>query len=398
MKKVAIVTTKQPGTNPRMKKSADALSHAGYDVYVLYAFNTFWADEADEITFQYSQWNRVRIGGHPVEQPLQYLLTRIRKKFGQKIGAWEWYLCPRRPAYIGELRRIKPDLVIGHNPGTLPILKEWKDSNSNKVIFDAEDFHRGESYWVQVQQEHIITDLENKYLQDLPAVTAASPLICDAYRRIYPCLKVITVNNAFPKNLLQLKPKKIAGPLRLVWFSQHLGLERGLKEFIAGMSHIPELPIQLTLIGIRTQNIEATMRSYIVSNNHSIRFLNPMPEKKLLNELAQHEIGLALELSFPLSKDICRANKLYTYPLAGCFMLVSKTSGQDQFLAEWPESGQSIDLSDVTSIVTSLKWAFKNRNELLKKRQATWKLAKRELNWEHESKSLLTLVEEVLKT
>ena len=31
-RKVAIVTTKQPGTNPRVRKSADALSAAGFDV------------------------------------------------------------------------------------------------------------------------------------------------------------------------------------------------------------------------------------------------------------------------------------------------------------------------------------------------------------------------------
>ena len=34
--RIAIVSTKQPGTNPRMRKNADALSAAGYTVYTAY--------------------------------------------------------------------------------------------------------------------------------------------------------------------------------------------------------------------------------------------------------------------------------------------------------------------------------------------------------------------------
>ena len=44
-KRIAIVTTKQPGTNPRMRKNADALSAAGHDVHVYYAYTADWADK-----------------------------------------------------------------------------------------------------------------------------------------------------------------------------------------------------------------------------------------------------------------------------------------------------------------------------------------------------------------
>ena len=46
-RRIAIVTTKQPGTNPRMRKNADALARGGFDVHVLYAHNARWADATD---------------------------------------------------------------------------------------------------------------------------------------------------------------------------------------------------------------------------------------------------------------------------------------------------------------------------------------------------------------
>ena len=35
-----------------MKKEADALSAAGHDIHVLYAFRTAWASEADRLIFE----------------------------------------------------------------------------------------------------------------------------------------------------------------------------------------------------------------------------------------------------------------------------------------------------------------------------------------------------------
>ena len=63
--RIAIVITKQPGTNPRMRKNADALSAAGYTVHVLYGFSARWADETDQTLFKNTTWRHQRLGGHP---------------------------------------------------------------------------------------------------------------------------------------------------------------------------------------------------------------------------------------------------------------------------------------------------------------------------------------------
>ena len=158
MNRVVIVTTKQPGTNPRVRKSATALSAAGMEVHVLYAYTASWADEADQHTFRDAQWRHRRIGGHPTQNRRLYFKSRLKSKIGELLHLREWELCPALNNYIQQLQSLEPDLVIGHNPGSLPILREWHRTTGGNIVFDAEDFHRGESYWVRVKQEATIVD------------------------------------------------------------------------------------------------------------------------------------------------------------------------------------------------------------------------------------------------
>ena len=99
----------------------------------------------------------------------------------------------------------KPDPVIGHNPGALgPLIRISKRLNI-PALFDAEDANRGEAARQTVSTTSI-TQLEDRLLPDLTQMTAASPMIAQAYRKLYPALSVTTVNNAFPLDCLSPKP------------------------------------------------------------------------------------------------------------------------------------------------------------------------------------------------
>ena len=51
-KKIAILTTGQPSTNPRMLKEYISLKKANYDVKVFYCFWQEWATKADATLFE----------------------------------------------------------------------------------------------------------------------------------------------------------------------------------------------------------------------------------------------------------------------------------------------------------------------------------------------------------
>jgi len=396
MSRILIITPKSPSTNPRMRKAADALAHEGYTVKVLWAYGTAWAEAIDQEICAQVKWESQQIGGNPVSSKLTYFFSRLFRKMHEKLGNFEKSKCRSSRRYISEGIKWKPGLVIGHNPGALGPASKIAEHLNIPSLFDAEDYHRGESFVVRENQEVATAQLENQYIPRFTRLTSAAPLISEAYQGHYPQHKVVTVNNAFSKQLQPPAPDSMTGPLKIIWFSQVVGLDRGLKEFLQGLRLISDVPIELNVLGLCSEEKKAQFTAAIKSSEHNLQFHEPCSEKELLQFIGQHEIGLALEHPTPKNRDICRTNKLFTYPLVGCFMLLSRTASQEHFLSEWPMTGRLIDLKSPQSIAEAIEWAYQHRDELLEKRRASWEAAKTQLNWEVESTKLIELVQKLL--
>jgi glycosyltransferase involved in cell wall biosynthesis len=396
MARILIITPKQPSSNPRMRKSADALADAGHEVHVLYAFNAIWADSADEPILNDAKWTYQRNGGHPADNKWRYFLDRLIRRGFEILGCPERALCRGYGSFIRSGIAWQPDLVIGHNPGALAPIVHIGRKLGIPSVFDAEDFHRAESYWVRVQQERKIIDLENRYLPSVTSMTTAAPLISEAYIELYPDIPITTVNNAFSARHCSDKPRSHDGPLKVTWFSQNLGLDRGLQEFLDGMAQAPHIPVELNLLGNSTPEQKTIFESHIQSEHHQIHFHEPRSERELFRFLAKQEVGLALERSVAFNREICRTNKLYSYPLAGCYILASLTKSQQQFLEEHPGIGELVDLDAPSTIAKAIEKLHSNRNALFRARQHCWKQGRDFLNWDVESANLIAAVENAM--
>lgn len=385
--RIAIVTTKQPGTNPRMRKNADALSAAGYDVHVFYAYNAPWADETDRAVFEKASWSHHRIGGHPQEERWTYAFASLRRKWAQWTGNLRAYFCPCLGEYVGQLINLQPDLVIGHNPGALPILSEW--SQQGPVLFDAEDDHPGE-FASGSPESHQVAKLEQQELRKINHITAASPMIGEEYRRRFPHLKVTAIDNAFERSIQPEFQAIEDEQLKLVWFSQVVGLDRGIQGFLRALQPLTDLNIHLSLIGLAHESIQENLRNVLQSPNHTLSFEPPIPEAQLLQRLGEHHIGLALETGTTRNRQLCRTNKLFCYPLAGCLTLASHTRSQAQFMDEHPDAG--VVFNSDADLVQLIKSWVNNMSALNQSRKAAWQLGHDNLNWETESEKLVSLV------
>ncbi len=395
-KRIAIVTTKQPGTNPRMRKNADALSAAGHDVLVLYGFTAKWADTTDETIFQNARWAYRRIGGHPIKSPIQYLQTRLIRKWSKWRNNLNGIFCPSIRDYVNAVIEFKPHLTIGHNPGSLPVLSHLQSELNLKVLFDAEDFHRGE-FLEESDEAEQVNRLEDVCIPRLMSMTAASPLIEAAYRALYPKVPCTTINNAFD---LALQPEFKAlptGPLKICWFSQVVGLNRGLVEFLNQLIPLSDLDLIITIVGNATEPIKSTLRRCVSNPNHEIKFLPTTSELQLGMTVSEHHLGLALEPGFSANNLIARSNKVFFYPLCGCLTLFSKTPGQIDFHQKHPVTGHLIDLNDDNLSTQMIRHLYANRTDLELKRRNAWEFAANQLNWETESKKLIELVDSLIE-
>jgi hypothetical protein len=395
MHRILIITTSQPSSNPRMRKAADALASAGHIVHVLYAYQTHWATESDQDVLAHAKWTSERLGGDPLNEKFRYFFSRLMRKAAESWGMTKHAMCRSYRSYVKHGIAWNPDAVIGHNPGALgPIVSIGKQLNI-PMLFDAEDYHRGE--FQEGSHESIrVEKLEDNCIPQITAMTAASPLIAKTYESLYPQHQVTTVNNAFSKKGQSRQPLPKSGPLKVIWFSQMVGLDRGLEEFLRGMGLAKNVPIHLNVLGLCSKEVHQHLLDSMQSDAHQITVHPPMAESALFAFIAEHEIGLALEVALTENREICRTNKLYSFALAGCHMFVSKTTAQEQFLQEFPAAGELIDLKKPETIASALKAAFEDRDGLLRKRQHAWQMGDTELNWEKESDVLITFVNTTL--
>ena len=400
MKKVLIVTSAQPSANPRMKKEAIALNESGYAVTVLFSPLSFWADAIDDELFaEQNNITWIKAGFHATKQPFYYQLALFRQRFYKLVyllfGNIHGAALKSMVLFSQELKNkalsSKADLYIGHNLGALPSIVSASKKFKAPCLFDFEDFHRGEGDAIHYDK---VAAIEEDYVKDLTGAITSSPLIEKAYNQLYPTLQSQTVLNCFSLSTKNDNKKAPPIPLKLFWFSQTIGLNRGLEEVIKALGLLSECSIQLTLLG----NVSEDIKQYFIElcidyayNPSNIIFSPIVSEDELIAIASNHHIGLATEISSISNRDICLTNKLFTYLIAGNAILYSNTKAQSDFLNDL-EVGLLFEQNNIDSIANCLLVYYSHPEILRKHADNASRLANSTYNWKIESHKLLNFI------
>ena len=407
MKSYVLITSGQPSLNPRIVKEANALCNAGNRVHVIYAHWNRWGTEVDVQLLSSVKWTPVLAGGQLASA--RHFYTRVRHRVYKMLARRLGYAKINAECIISrcsyelmeKAKSIKADLYIAHNLAALPAAVNAARYNKAKAGFDAEDFHRQEvTNDARAHEYQLAKIIEDKYLPLTRYRTAASPLIAQKYVELYPQLSFINVNNVFSLTYQSSIPvEQKSGGLKLFWFSQTIGKNRGLEQVIFAMGKLlREVNIQLTLAGECTREMYMHLKVIFEQNQISataIQILPPMPEADLFELAAAHDIGLALEPGFCLNNNIALSNKIFSYLISGLAVIATNTAAQQEFMTKHPGIGRSFDIGDTDALVAILEYYASNSRELLTARQNAWRLANEELNWEKESRKFLAIVESV---
>lgn len=398
--KVVLVTTGQPSGNPRIVKEADALHEAGYDVTLIYCFFIKWSLEKDLDLLRNISWKYKLIGGSPKKNKLRFYFTKIRYKISRKIerSTHLFLMAERAQARAFDemvhcARNIKADWYIGHNLGALAVVVKAAEYNSAKAGFDFEDYYRGEFSSNEVQDLKRIQYLENRYIKDLSYFSSSAPLITEALMLDHPNFrgKIITLLNCFPLSQQPAFKNRVSSSvLNLVWFSQTVGLHRGLEVVIDALAALNSQDIHLTLAGRCNPDILEYINlrgKNIIENIHFAGIISPgdLPEF-----CSKFDIGLAVELEQPVNRDICLTNKIFTYLLSGNAVIFSNTKAQVHFNDTF-HAGISFKPSDGNELKEKIQYYF-DIKALNSQRKANYDLARQILNWNMESRKLLELL------
>lgn len=406
-KHIVLLTPGQPSSNPRLTKEAIALAAEGYRVTVFYSFWVGWATVQDQLIVARNpsvQWTE--IGGNPVNRRTRYFFSRAIHKCYRLLSILVPAFLPfavraeirTYDAMLYAATTANADLYIGHNLGGLAVAGRAAALRKALYGFDAEDFHRGQTN----KDSHAYRRtkiIEDRYLPAASYITAASPLIAAAYKKLYS-VEPVVINNVFSNKYSAKEIEPVQLPVKLFWFSQTIGRQRGLEDVIAALKEFSADTFELTLLGYCSNEMKLYLQEIGVSKdrqNVKIKFLDPVDPDAIFAIAAKYDIGLALEPGRDENNRIALSNKLFTYLLAGNAVIFSATPAQDLFYSENRGVGSVYKCGDINALISLLKKYADNPDLVMSQKSAARHLAAKKYHWEQERELLFLSIEQLLK-
>lgn len=401
--KIVLISSGQPSLNPRLVKEADTLAENGYKVLVIYAYWNDWGTQLDEQDIPSKKWVAIRAGGHPKQKPVVYFISRLIQKIAvyatKKISQARFAdVATSRAAWFleNEAKMHTADLYIAHNLGALPAAAAAAKKFNKPFGFDAEDFHRQEvSDDVNSFHFKFSAHLENKYLPLASYITASSPLIAAQYASLYD-RNITTLVNAFPKTVFGAVAHNNNEALKLFWFSQTIGPNRGIETIISAMGRSGPA-MELHLLGQPADGYREQLENFAATvgvDKTELNFYPPVKGDEIFKMAPKFDIGLASETGFCLNNNLALSNKIFTYIQCGLAVAASGTPAQAGLMAQYPGIGRiynsAKDLADI------LDFYAKNREHLYQTQKEAFETGQKTLNWDNERPKFLRLVKQTL--
>jgi glycosyltransferase involved in cell wall biosynthesis len=400
--RVCIVTPGQVGSNPRTVKEAQALHDAGFRVTVIATRTLSCVEPRDQSIMRRVQWELERIDLRArarwgALRAVQLVARRIHPAVKladlADIGLSAFAIPLRNAA-----RARQADLYIAHYPAALAAAAAAARFYGSRYAYDAEDFHLGD--WPDERgfelERRLVREIEGRYLPDCAYITAASPMIADAYSDAYGVDRPCMVLNSFPlaqagatwTPMGTTKP----GP-SVYWFSQTIGQHRGLECAVRAVGLAacrPHLYLRGSLAPGYGEHLARLAQEAGVDGR--VHILPPEEPASMERLAAAYDVGLASETGHSLSRRMCLTNKLFSFILAGLPPLMSDTPAQRAFAAEAGLEDLIYPIDDVEALARLMDRLLGSPELLSSTRAQAWQLGQKRYNWEIESKILVETV------
>lgn len=407
MTQVCLITQAHIAHNPRLVKEADALSAAGYSVRVVSRQVLPALVERDAGLMRGRDWHHdplMKVGSF--ESSLRRARTNVYQMLvhmGLISGIAERALFEDYPQLLRKAIEQPAALYIAHNLEALPVAHAAARKHQASLGFDSEDLHSGEFLPTDGDsiRKRVVDFIETKYLPDCDYVSAPSPQVADALASRYGIPKPLVIYNTFPwedRDALDglMKDRRGDG-LSLYWYSQTIGLDRGLQDVIRAAGLL-DGPFQIHLRGSLSAAVKTELMSLArdCGISEKLFFLATVPPGELLSRAAEHDVGLALETPDAPSRALSVSNKMFLYMLAGLGVATTDIPGQSHVLSCCPAAGFLYKPNDYQEMARQLQKWLSNPSSLLAAKQASLEAAKTRWNWESESRKFVERVSGIL--
>lgn len=397
--KICIVTDQHLSANPRVWKEAGTLSRNGYKVVIVTIFNSRAHMERDRAILDKLGNDVVYIAAVNLIPNELSLVKKIFYKSRtllaillKRIGVDTVYLLAKDPiAIYKRALHENADLYIAHVDCALYVGKKLIQSGK-KVAFDFEDWY-SRDYMHANRPIGLLKELESYALKNGAYVSCPSKAMASSISLAYQSSKQVAVlYNGFEIEPDIKEALNTTDTVSLVWFSQTIGEGRGIEKICVALKQL-EIPIKLVLIGDCSDAYRDTLNTiFPFDSGHTLEMYGQVPHHELHKLLSKFDIGLALENTYPESRNKTITNKILQYLQAGVKVFATNTEGQCEVASYFPNAIKLVDAVDPTqwhNDLTKLVQAVIPSEEIIEKYNAVF-------SWEQQEKTFLQLVKNAI--
>ncbi len=346
MSRILIISSGSPCRNPRPLKEAETLGRAGHEVTLLTVSESPALDELEHALLVGASFHHESVGRST--GGIAKFVRRVRQRLAVQATV-AGFPTLHALGQAGPLRAralaLPADLTIVHNE--IPF---WIGCGllrlGRRVAADFEDWHSEDLLPAARRGRPMapLRKLEQQLLQKGAYATTTSAALSAALAARYGAPAPHVLTNSFP-----LQPDPHFGlpttTPAFFWFSQTLGPGRGLEQFCDAWRQTKH-PSRLVLLGDPSPGFAQELLGRLPAEFAARVSLQPLVSPTELPSLiARHDIGLALEQSWIVNRDLTITNKILQYLNAGLAVVATPTAGQREVLAKAPEAGRLIDLN-----------------------------------------------------
>ncbi len=330
-KRICIISHQHLCRNPRVLKEAIAIANLGFKVTILTSVYSQELLAEDYELLKGKGINYIFYNNLTINNIISYknrFLNRAGRE-ANKLKIENVYALGYAPHMALKIAlEQNADLYICHQElptyiGTI-LLRKGK-----KVVCDMEDWYSEDllNHARKYRPQKILVDIEEYIMRNANLVLTTSYPMAQQLAHKYGGKTPKVIHNSFSA-FGKINIKKNPNHIKLIWISQTIGEGRGLESIVNAVNKINKLSYEINIRGVASEIYKQTLRSLLINPRHKIIFLPLIPNCQISNDLINYDIGLALELDKPLSRDLTLTNKIFHYLSVGLPVIASKTQGQ----------------------------------------------------------------------
>lgn len=242
--------------------------------------------------------------------------------------------------------------------------------------------------------------LEGDLARACPYVLTTTNALADAISRAYEAPLPTVIYNAFPaadRPRAERMPHDRAQPGRpsLHWFSQTIGPGRGLELLFEALPLL-RMQTEVHLRGRLADTDRAWFNTLVPPAWRDRVFVHDLVSSSALPaRIAEHDVGLALDLPFCRSRDLTATNKLFQYLQAGLAVVATDTAGHREVMARTSGAGRLLSANEAPTLALAIDELVADPARLALAKQAA-REAGDHLAWEHQAPILVACAERAL--